>query len=61
MKFQKDHRPKIYSINSIERLNSEIKRRTDVVGIFPNEEAVTHFICARLGFICLKFYAAIAC
>ncbi len=61
MTFPKDHRPKIHSINSIERLNGEIKRHTDIVGIFPNEEAITHLIGARLGFICLKFYAAIAC
>jgi transposase-like protein len=38
MTFPKDHRPKIHSINPLERLNGEIKRHTDV-GIFPNEDA----------------------
>ena len=48
MTFPKEHRAKIHSTNPIERLNGEIKRRTEVVGIFPNEEAITRLIGAIL-------------
>ena len=40
MTFPKEHRTKLHSINPIERVNGEIKRRTEVVGIFPNDEAI---------------------
>ena len=42
--FPKDHWRKIYSTNGLERLNGEIKRRSEVVGIFSNETAITRLV-----------------
>ena len=44
MTFPKEHWTKIHSVNPLERLSGEIKRRTNVIGIFPDEEAVTRLV-----------------
>jgi len=48
MSFPKNHWSQIHSTNPIERLNLEVKRRTNVVQIFPNEDAIVRLVGALL-------------
>ena len=48
MTFPAQHRAKLHSTNPLERLNKEVKRRADVVGIFPSEASIVRLIGAVL-------------
>jgi putative transposase len=48
MSFPKAHRTQIHSTNPLERLNAEVKRRTNVIGIFPNDKAIIRLVGAMM-------------
>ena len=48
MTFPAAHRPRRHSTNPLERLHGEVKQRTNTVGIFPDEDAITRLIGAIL-------------
>ena len=48
MSFPAEHWSKLHSTHGLERLNGEIKRRTEVVDIFPNDEAIIRLVGAIL-------------
>ncbi len=48
MDFPREHWPQIASTNPLERVNREIKRRADVIGIFPNDEAIVRLVGALM-------------
>jgi transposase-like protein len=46
--FPRERWPRIASTNPLERVNKEIKRRSDVVGIFPNDDAIVRLVGALM-------------
>ena len=51
MSFPQEHWTRIRTNNTLERLNKEIKRRTKVVGTFPDGESALMLVCARLRYV----------
>ena len=48
MSFPREHWAQIASTNPLERVNREVKRRADVIGIFPNDEAIIRLVGALM-------------
>ena len=48
MSFPREHWTQIASTNPLERVNREVKRRADVIGIFPNDEAIIRLVGALM-------------
>ena len=46
--FPREHRRRLHSTNPLERLHKEIKRRTNVVGIFPNRASLVRMVATLL-------------
>ncbi len=57
MSSPKDRRPNVHSIDPLERLTGDInKRRIDVLGILPNEDAITSLVGTGAGEVCVQLY-----
>ena len=48
MSFPREHWTQIASTNPLERVNREVKRRSDVIGIFPNDDAIVRLVGALM-------------